>query len=167
MEYYILVNGGKQGPFSLEELYTKKISPNTMVWKTGMTDWTMAKNMPELADLLASLPPEPPEFNTGKEQGSNQVTMPKTWLVESILVTLFCCLPFGIVGIVYSTQISSFYNHGNFAAAEEASRNAGKWTKIGFFTGLAVYVIYFLFYLILGASLVGASMIGLGAYDCL
>ena len=25
---------------------------------------------------------------------------PKTWLVESILVTLFCCLPFGIVGIV-------------------------------------------------------------------
>lgn len=100
MEYYILINGGKQGPFSLEELYTKKISPNTMVWKTGMTDWTMAKNMPELADLLASLPPEPPEFNTGKEQGSNQVTMPKTWLVESILVTLFCCLPFGIVGIV-------------------------------------------------------------------
>lgn len=155
MEYYILVNGGKQGPFSLEELYTKNISPSTMVWKTGLEDWVMAKDMPELTDLLANMPPEPPKSNAG-----NNYSMPKTWLVESILVTLFCCLPFGIVGIVYSSQISSYFNHGNYAAAEEASRNAGKWTKIGFFTGISVYVLYLIFYAILGASLIGTTMLG-------
>lgn len=155
MEYYILVNGGKQGPFSLEELYTKNISPSTMVWKTGLQDWVMAKDMPELTDLLANMPPEPPKSNVG-----NNYSMPKTWLVESILVTLFCCLPFGIVGIVYSSQISSYFNHGNYAAAEEASRNAGKWTKIGFFTGISIYVLYLIFYAILGASLIGTTMLG-------
>lgn len=159
MEYYILLNGTKQGPFSLEELYSKNISPTTMIWKTGASDWVMAKDMPELTDLLSQLPPEPPKSNAG-----NNYQMPKTWLVESILVTLFCCLPFGIVGIVYSTQISSYFNHGNYASAEEASRNAGKWTKIGFFTGLAVYVLYFILYAILGASIIGASMLGSSCY---
>ena len=30
---------------------------------------------------------------------------PKSWLVESILVLLFCCLPFGIVGVVYASKV--------------------------------------------------------------
>lgn len=144
MEYYLLLDGLKQGPFSLEEVYNKKISRSTMVWKTGMSDWAMAKDMPEFTELLSHMPPEPPEFNSGRGQDSNHVPMPKTWLVEAILVTIFCCLPFGIAGIVYSLQISSFYNHGNFAAAEEASRNAGKWTKIGFFTSIILVALYLL-----------------------
>lgn len=158
MEYYILVNGGKQGPFSLEELYTKKISPNTMVWKTGMTDWTMAKNMPELADLLASLPPEPP-----KTDMSSDYPMPKTWLVESILVTFFCCMPLGIAGIVYAILVCVNHNQKNYAAAEEYSRNAGKWTKIGFYIGLGLYglyLIYILFCILLGTSMAGISLLG-------
>lgn len=145
MEYYLLMNGTKQGPFSLEEVYTKKISPSTMVWKTGMADWVMAKDMPELTDLLSSLPPDPVKQNCGQSAGL-KMPMPKTWLVESILVTVFCCLPFGIAGIVYSTQISSNYNCGNYEAAEAASRNAGKWTKIGFFVGLVLAVLYLLYF---------------------
>ena len=35
------------------------------------------------------------------------VTQPKNWLVESILVTIFCCLPFGIAGIVFASQVNS------------------------------------------------------------
>lgn len=33
-------------------------------------------------------------------------TCPDNYLVYSILTTLFCCLPFGIVGIVKSAQVS-------------------------------------------------------------
>lgn len=159
MEYYILVNGGKQGPFTLEEIYTKQISPSTMVWKTGLADWVMAKDLPELTELLANMPPEPPRSNSG-----TNYTMPKTWLVESILATLFCCIPFGIVGLIYSTQISSYFNHGNYAAAEEASRNAGKWTKIAFFTGIAIYLLYFIFYAMIGVSFIGASILGTSCF---
>lgn len=32
---------------------------------------------------------------------------PKTWMAESILVTVFCCLPFGIAGIVFASLNNS------------------------------------------------------------
>lgn len=67
---------------------------------------------------------------------------PKNWLVESILVTIFCCLPFGIAGIVYASQVNAKYSQGDYAGAVEASNNAGKWTKIGFFVSLALWAIY-------------------------
>lgn len=70
---------------------------------------------------------------------------PKTWMAESILVTIFCCLPFGIAGIVFAAKVSSLYAAGKYEEAVEASNNAAKWTKIGFFVGLAVMVIYMIF----------------------
>lgn len=71
---------------------------------------------------------------------------PKTWMTESILVTLFCCLPFGIVGIINASKVSSLYTQGNYATSLQASINAKKWTKIGFFIGLAVIIMYLLIY---------------------
>lgn len=67
---------------------------------------------------------------------------PKTWLVESILVTLFCCLPFGIVGIVNAAKVNSLYASGNIEAAQLASATAAKWTKIGFIVGIVVIIVY-------------------------
>ena len=85
---------------------------------------------------------------------------PKNWLVESILVTLFCCLPLGVVGIVNAAQVNSRYNTGDYAGAQAASKEAGKWTKIAFFTGIALAVIGIIVNVILG---IGAGM--LGAFD--
>lgn len=69
---------------------------------------------------------------------------PKTWMVESILVLIFCCLPFGIVGVVYASKVSGLYAAGHYAEAEQASLDAGKWTKWGFYTALIVYGILLL-----------------------
>ena len=77
---------------------------------------------------------------------------PKTWLVESILVTLFCCLPFGIAGIVNASKVESRYYAGDIEGAIRASREAAKWTKLGFWIGLAVVVLYFLFVVLFGIS---------------
>lgn len=88
------------------------------------------------------------EFN----QTQTPQTQPKNWLVESILVTLFCCLPFGIAGIVYASQVNSKFVAGDYAGASEASRNAAKWTKIGFFVGIGVIVCYVIFIALLGGS---------------
>ena len=71
---------------------------------------------------------------------------PKTWMAESILVTVFCCLPFGIAGIVFASKVSSLYAAGNYEAALQASKDAGKWTKFGFIVGLVVIVLYLLVY---------------------
>jgi len=67
---------------------------------------------------------------------------PKNWLVESILVTIFCCLPFGIAGIVFASQVSSKWAAGDYSGAQQASKDAAKWTKIGFWIGISCYVLY-------------------------
>ena len=84
-------------------------------------------------------------------------TPPKNWLVESILVTIFCCLPFGIVGIVNAAQVNSRVAAGDFIGAARASREAGKWTKIGFFCGIAGIVLYFIAIFFFGATAFWAS----------
>lgn len=66
---------------------------------------------------------------------------PKTWLVESILVTIFCCLPFGVVGIVKASNVESLWRRGDIYGAETASQSAGFWTKLGFWIGLAINII--------------------------
>lgn len=86
----------------------------------------------------------------------NFTPMPKNWLVESILVTLFCCLPFGIAGIVNASSVNSKFAVGDIAGAQAASAAAGKWTKIGFFVGIGIWVLYVLFFFVLGMG--GAMM---------
>lgn len=71
-------------------------------------------------------------------------TCPKTWLTESILVTIFCCLPFGIIGIINAYKVSSLYAQEKYAEAELRSANAEKWVKISFFVGLVCGIISFI-----------------------
>lgn len=84
---------------------------------------------------------------------SRPVTRPKNWLAESILVTIFCCLPFGIVGIVYASQVNNKFAAGDFEGAEKSSQEAGKWTKIGFFIGVAILVLYIIAFMFFGFAL--------------
>ncbi|MBC6992417.1 MULTISPECIES: CD225/dispanin family protein [Hymenobacter] len=84
---------------------------------------------------------------------------PKNWLVESILVTIFCCLPFGIAGIVNAANVNSRYSLGDYAGAVRASEQAAKWTKIGFFIWLAGTVIWIVM-MMLGFG--GAMLSGFG-----
>lgn len=63
------------------------------------------------------------------------------YLVFAILTTIFCCLPFGIVSIVYAAQVNSHLTAGNYAAAVAASNNAKRWAWISFGVGLVVDLI--------------------------
>lgn len=139
MEFYILQKNAKQGPYSIDELRKLDISHNTMVWSRGFVNWREAKNVPELSEILSMLPPDAP---------MNHI-MPKTWLVESILVTCFCCLPFGIVGIINATKIESLFLNGDYEQALAKSSEAKKWTLWGFFLSLIGFGVYILVLLIL------------------
>jgi len=58
------------------------------------------------------------------------------YLVQSILVTLCCCMPFGIVALVYSAQVNSKLAAGDVSGAQASSRNAGKWAIIALVAGI-------------------------------
>ena len=83
---------------------------------------------------------------------------PKNWLVESILVTVFCCLPFGIVGIINAANVNTKFDSGDIEGAQRASAEAGKWTKIGFWVSIGFFVVYIaLMMLGVAGSLLGAA----------
>lgn len=64
------------------------------------------------------------------------------YLVQSILVTLFCCLPFGIPAIVYAAQVDSKQAGGDYAGALDSSGKAKTWCWVGFLCGLIPMLIY-------------------------
>ncbi len=94
----------------------------------------------------------------------NQITfnksnepMPKTWLLESILATIFCCLPLGIVGIINAANVSSKYEAGDIEGAKKASAEAAKWTKYALIVGIIIAVLYLGFIFLVGGSAIAAA----------
>jgi hypothetical protein len=65
------------------------------------------------------------------------------YLVQSILVTLCCCLPFGIVSIVYAAQVNGKVQAGDIQGALYASGKAKMWCWIGFALGIVSNLIIF------------------------
>jgi hypothetical protein len=55
---------------------------------------------------------------------------PPSNLVWGILTTVFCCLPAGIVSIVYASQVNPKWSSGDLDGAARASRNAGTWAIV-------------------------------------
>ena len=46
------------------------------------------------------------------------------YLVQAILVTIFCCLPLGIVAIIFAAQVNGKVAAGDIAGAQSSSRTA-------------------------------------------
>ncbi len=74
-----------------------------------------------------------------------------SYLAQAILVTLFCCQPFGIVSIVYAAQVNCKLGAGDYAGAVDVSKKARKWCWASFAVGLGWMVIWLLFAVIFGA----------------
>jgi hypothetical protein len=86
---------------------------------------------------VGSTPPQGGESYTGIDRPS----IP-TYLPYAILVTLFCCLPLGIPAIIYAARVSSRLGTGDIQGAQADSKEAKKWTWISFWVGIAAWVIY-------------------------
>ncbi|MGO8848484.1 CD225/dispanin family protein, partial [Mycobacterium sp.] len=66
---------------------------------------------------------------------------PSNYLVWSILVTIFCCIPFGIVAIVKSSQVNGLWAQGRYAEAQASADSAKKWVIWSVVVGLIVNAI--------------------------
>ncbi len=67
------------------------------------------------------------------------------YLVWSILATVLCCLPAGVVSIVYAAQVNSKLQTGDVAGAVQSSKNAKLWCWVAFGVGIAVSILGFVF----------------------
>ncbi|RLQ05370.1 SPFH domain-containing protein [Micromonospora sp. BL1] len=63
-QWYVGVGGQRQGPYDLgglaEQANAGALAADTLVWRAGMAQWQQAGQVPELAPVLASVPPPLP-----------------------------------------------------------------------------------------------------------
>ena len=69
----------------------------------------------------------------------------QNYLVFAILITLCCCLPAGIVAIIYAAQVNSKLAAGDIHGAQESARLAKIWSWVGFGGGILLGIIYAIF----------------------
>ena len=74
-------------------------------------------------------------------------------LVWAILATVLCCMPFGVVAIVYAAKVDSLWSSGDRAGALAAAESSKKWTKwsvAGFALTLVVPIVLIALIALLG-----------------
>ena len=151
MEIYIHANGSNMGPYSLEQLKDLGISPDTPVWYNGLPDWTPAGVAPATRELFFAPSPDKaivPEEPSAEAQATpasgesappipgGQQGPPPSYLAWAIISTLCCCIPFGVVAIVYASKVNSLWARGDMYGAQKASERAQLWTILAIVLGL-------------------------------
>lgn len=147
-EYYIIDRNGNQvGPITEAQFRNHGVTAQTYVWTSGMAEWLPAGRVPALAHLFAQQAPSQQPYQQPYQQQPYQQpsVCPPTYLAWSIIATLLCCLPFGIVAIVYASKVSGLWAQGRYDEAQRASNTAKNWVIASALTGVAWVIVSFAF----------------------
>ena len=142
--YYLLIEGEKEGPYYLEDFKRFPLTAKTLVWTEEKGTWYYAEEYAELAPFL----PRKEKPIKEKEERKEAILPPKTWLVESILATILCCMPVGVVGLIYAVQVRDMISLNRLELAYKYSAQARVWTLVSFFIGLVFSILWILLLLL-------------------
>ena len=132
-QYWIVVNRNHAGPYTVGQLKSMGIAPDTYTWRRGLTQWVAASDIPELSAALwpaepessvapvvepvIFTPPAPPVRVVAQVAPVSPVTVPAgqteadkancppSYLWWSIVVAVVFSLPLGVVAIVFAAQV--------------------------------------------------------------
>jgi Interferon-induced transmembrane protein/GYF domain 2 len=133
-------DGRQYGPVSADQIRQwiaeGRASAQTLAQAEGSVEWKALGLFPEFAaaatpPVMPSTPPVPPAPAFQPQQQH----VP-SYLVPAILSTICCCLPIGIVSIVYAAQVNGKLQSGDMAGAREASQKAQIWFWVAVVLGL-------------------------------
>jgi len=154
--WYFARRGEQHGPFPeaefVEKIRRAELGPEDLAWRDGMEGW---KKLSEIEDFRVALservaPPATTTASPYQPPATQEWTPParapgppvETYLWQSIVVTLLCCLPFGIPAIVYASRVETLRNAGDLHGAMAASRSARLWCWVSFWCWLGPVLLY-------------------------
>ena len=160
--WYYSKNGNQVGPVTEEELRAKagtgEVLATDLIWKEGMPDWKPFSRVLGVQPGTGA-PPVPPSLVKGSVPMHQPAAMAPmyaqkvpNYLWQSIVATLLCCMPFGIVAIVFAAKVDSLAASGDIAGAQAASKSARTWLNAAVACGLVVIVLYFILVIIAAAN---------------
>lgn len=71
---------------------------------------------------------------------------PSSYLALAIISTVLCCLPTGIVSIIYAAKVNEAYASGDYEKAVQSSKNAKTWALVGIGLAVLIWIVYFAFF---------------------
>lgn len=81
----------------------------------------------------------PPQYNAGVPLTPASIP---NYMTQAVLVTLFCCLPLGIVGIFRSSEVNKRLAANDIPGALAASQSTRTILWWGFGSGLVIIILY-------------------------
>jgi Interferon-induced transmembrane protein len=108
--------------------------------------------LPRFAQHQASPPPPPPPppprtaSYLPPQQPSSPPERASNYIIQSILITICCCQPLGIIAIIFSAVSMAKQSSGDYAGAREMAAKARLFCWIGFLVGLAAYIVFLVIY---------------------
>ena len=137
MPYKIIGSDSKEySPVELEEIREwireGRADSNTLVCEIGETQWVRLRDVSIFSgDLLKDR----------KDRSDRVIQI--NYLVPAILCTIFCCLPFGIAGILFAAQANSKTQQGDYDGANIAASRAKQMCILSFVFGVLTIIYYF------------------------
>jgi|ERR1043166_7395468 hypothetical protein len=133
-------DGKEYGPVSTEQIRQwiteGRANALTQVKAEGSTEWKPLGSFPEFAVSAGSgaAPPAPPPVQPRPHVPN--------YLVPAIFSTICCCLPFGIVAIIFAAQVNTRLQAGDLQGAMQASHRARMWFWIAVACGLITTLLW-------------------------
>ena len=137
-------DGVQQGPFSLAELPSLGITPDTMIWYEGLASWIQAGKAPLTAAMFTA---DEAGNVVARVKVEDTQKCPPTYLMWSILLTICCCNPVGIIPIILGSSVSSKFRSMDFEGARKASEQTVWAVIITFVLGLMMLPFSWIIYL--------------------
>lgn len=133
-EWFYTINGQQQAhPTTISNIEgmirSGTITSSDMVFRDGWPQWKAVSETAEFGSVIG-----PPTDNS----------KPSNYFVPAILSLLCCCLPFGIVSVVYASQVDPKWNSGDHDGARQAAGSAKMWFWIAFGLGMAINGVWFI-----------------------
>jgi len=123
-------------PVELEEvrewIKEGRADANTLVCEMDEKQWVRLRDASKFSADLS-------KGQKGQSGGVIQIN----YLVPAILCTIFCCLPFGIAGILFAAQANSKTQQGDYDGANIAASRAKQMCILSFVFGVLTIIYYF------------------------
>ncbi len=166
-QYYIGKNNQRLGPFPVESLLANGLTPDSLVWCSGMPGWQKATDVPEVAALFAPQQPPQPQYAPparGYQQPQYQQPYQQPQYQQPYQQPPYG--QYGYGGVDYKQQMSDQYfaTYGYRPQMEFGESIKVCFNKFADFTGRARRSEYWWFYLF--AQLVGSVTCGIGSLVC-
>lgn len=165
MKVWIHINGVQEGPYELQDLPLDRMNALTPVWHEGLPGWLPASQVPLVANYMAGASaqaqqqqqqqqaqqaqqpqqqpqqqqwqPQPQQHWQQQQQPQQQQDKaPASYLAWSIVMTVLCCNPVGIVPIITGVSTRSKYANRDFDGAKRMSETTAWWVMITIVTSL-------------------------------